>query len=169
MIVDHNQPQAYRPVTEVSAQGDWWHPVTPMNTQAWNWSKECAFSSDMTEGHALIAEVMAKLDGTSWGTKDLFAVNLALEEALVNAVNHGNHADPAKKVTFACRLDDNRLYFRIEDEGDGFNPDALPDPTDPENIMVVSGRGVFLIRNFASRVWWNDKGNVLEFEKDRVG
>ncbi len=139
-----------------------------MNAQAWNWSKECTFSSDMDEAHVLIMEVMEKLDGTSWGSKDLFAINLALEEALVNAVTHGNHGDKAKNVAFRCRLNNDCVYFRIEDEGNGFNPDAVPDPTDPENIMIASGRGVWLIRNFASRVSWNDKGNVLEFEKDRV-
>ncbi len=121
----------------------------------------------MDEAHALIMEVMAKLEGSAWDAKELFSINLSLEEALVNAVNHGNKADKTRNVLFACRLGDDHVYFRVEDEGEGFDPDSLPDPTDPENIMVASGRGVYLIRNFASRVRWNDKGNVIEFEKDR--
>ncbi len=139
-----------------------------MNEQAWNWSKECTIRSTLDEAHSLITEVMGKLDGSAWNTKDQFAINLSLEEALVNAVNHGNRADPSKKVMFACRLDDDRIFFRIEDEGDGFNPDALPDPTDPEHIMIASGRGVFLIRSYATNVKWNAKGNVVEFEKVRA-
>lgn len=122
----------------------------------------------MSEAHALIDEVMEHLNGKAWDGKELFAINLALEEALVNAVQHGNQSDPDKVVRFRCELGNDRVYFRIEDEGEGFDPNEVPDPTDAEHIMVASGRGVLLIRSFVSRAKWNERGNVLEFEKDRA-
>ena len=135
----------------------------------WGWSHDCSFSSNMGTAHSLIDTVMSELQNSEWSSKEQFAINLALEEALVNAVQHGNHSDPDKSVHFSCRLTNSSVKFRVEDEGDGFDPNAVPDPTDDEHIMNISGRGVLLIKGFVSRVWWNDKGNVVEFEKDRDG
>jgi len=139
-----------------------------MSTVEWSWSHDCSFSSSMETAHSLIDAVMAELKSSEWSSKEQFAINLALEEALVNAVQHGNHSDPNKDVHFSCRLTNALAKFRIEDEGDGFDPNAVPDPTDAEHIFNVSGRGVLLIKGFVSRVWWNDQGNILEFEKDRA-
>ncbi|MDR1270362.1 MAG: ATP-binding protein [Planctomycetaceae bacterium] len=136
------------------------------DAQLWNWSKDCSFPSDMNIAHGLIEQVMEQVKLIGWSNKEEFAVNMALEEALVNAIQHGNDSDPAKQVRFSCRLNDQRIYVRIEDEGSGFNPNTIPDPTDPEHIMIASGRGVLLIKNFVSRIQWNEKGNVLEFEKE---
>jgi len=138
-----------------------------MTAVEWGWTHECSFSSNMEHAHSLIDSVMGKFQGSEWAAKEQFAINLALEEALVNAVQHGNNSDPGKNVHFSCRLTNSMVKFRIEDEGDGFDPNAVPDPTDDEHILIASGRGVLLIKGFVSRVWWNDKGNVLEFEKDR--
>ncbi|MDR3199532.1 MAG: ATP-binding protein [Planctomycetaceae bacterium] len=137
------------------------------DARLWSWSKDCSFPSDMKIAHDLIEEVMEQVKLGGWSNKDEFAVNMALEEALVNAIQHGNGSDPAKRVHFSCRLNSQRIYIRIEDEGSGFDPNAIPDPTDPEHLLVTSGRGVFLIKSFVSRVKWNESGNVLEFEKDR--
>ncbi|MDR1964006.1 MAG: ATP-binding protein [Planctomycetaceae bacterium] len=137
------------------------------DAQLWNWSKDCSFPSDMNIAHDLIEQVMEQIKLGGWNNKEEFAVNMALEEALTNAVQHGNHSDPTKQVYFSCRLNGQRIYVRIEDEGSGFDPNTVPDPTDPEHIMIASGRGVLLIKNFVSRIRWNEKGNVLEFEKDR--
>lgn len=139
-----------------------------METPVWTWSKECSFSSCMEQAHALIDETMQQVQSLDWSPKEQFAINMALEEALVNAVQHGNHSDPSKQVHFVCCLNNDHLYVRIEDEGEGFDPSDVPDPTDEDHIMVASGRGVLLIRSFVSRATWNDKGNILEFEKDRV-
>jgi len=138
-----------------------------MTTVEWGWSHDCSFPSGMDTAHSLIDTIMGKLQGTEWSSKEQFAINLALEEALVNAVQHGNRSDPSKNVHFSCKLTRSLAKFRVEDEGDGFDPSAVPDPTDDDHILIASGRGVLLIKGFVSRVWWNDKGNVLEFEKDR--
>lgn len=138
------------------------------NSLPWLWSKECSVPSNMDAAHGLIDEVTKQAENSGWNGKEVFAINLALEEALVNAIQHGNRQDPNKYVHFICRLNNEKIYVRIEDEGDGFNPAALPDPTDAEHLMVASGRGCLLIKGFASRVRWNEKGNVIEFEKDKA-
>ncbi|MDR0336690.1 MAG: ATP-binding protein [Planctomycetaceae bacterium] len=137
------------------------------DAQVWNWSKDCSFPSNMNIAHDLIDQVMEQIKLSQWNNKEKFAVNMALEEALVNAIQHGNGSDPTKQVHFSCRLNGQRIYVRVEDEGSGFNPNEVPDPTDPEHIMIASGRGVLLIKSFVSRIQWNEKGNVLEFEKER--
>jgi serine/threonine-protein kinase RsbW len=121
----------------------------------------------MGTAHSLIEEVVGRVRSDQWNDKDVFAVELALEETLMNAVKHGNGSDPSKMVKFDCKLSQEKIYVRVEDEGQGFDPNSLADPRDPENQMVVSGRGVLLIQHFATRVEWNDRGNVIEFEKDR--
>jgi serine/threonine-protein kinase RsbW len=138
-----------------------------LDSQSWTWSKECSFPSDTKFAHGLIEQVMEQVRSHGWTNRNEFAVNMALEEALINAVQHGNNSDPAKQVHFICRLNGQRIYVRIEDEGSGFDPDAVSDPTDTEHIMVASGRGVLLIKSFVTQVRWNEKGNVLEFEKER--
>jgi len=112
---------------------------------------------------------MERVRTGQWNDKDLFAIELALEETLTNAIKHGNDSDASKKVRFDCKLSHDRIYVRIEDEGAGFNPDTLADPREPKNQMVESGRGVLLIKHFATRVQWSGRGNVIEFEKDRSG
>ena len=136
-------------------------------SQSWTWTKECTFPSDMGSAHDLIEEVMRAVRVHQWNDRDMFALELTLEESLTNAVKHGNDSDPSKVVRFDCRLNKRRVYVRVEDEGAGFDPVALPDPRDPANQESVTGRGVLLINHFASRVEWNDRGNVVEFEKDR--
>ena len=138
-----------------------------LEAQSWTWTKECTFSSDMGTAHHLIEEVMTAVRTDSWNDKDLFAVELVLEEALTNAVKHGNHSDPAKNVRFECKLNSRKCWVRIEDEGSGFDPNSLADPREPANQMAASGRGILLVRHFATRVKWNERGNVIEFEKDR--
>ena len=138
-----------------------------LEAQIWTWTRESTFPSDMGTAHSLIGEVMEVVRTDQWSEKDLFAIELVLEEALTNAVQHGNDSDPSKKVRFDCKLNRNKIYVRVEDEGRGFNPYTIADPREPANQMVETGRGVLLIKHFATSVKWNDRGNVIEFEKDR--
>ena len=121
----------------------------------------------MGTAHSLIGEVMEKVRSDQWNEHDRFAIELALEETLTNAVNHGNNSDPSKVVHFVCKMNHNMIYIRVEDEGVGFDPQGLADPREPENQMIESGRGVLLIKHFATRVKWSGRGNVIEFEKER--
>ena len=79
---------------------------------------------------------------------ELGNISLAAREAAVNAVMHGNQQAADKKVDVSFELSDAALTIRIADQGDGFDPDSLPDPLAPENILRGSGRGIFLIRTF---------------------
>ena len=90
-----------------------------------------------------------------------FAVKLALEEALANAIKHGNNLSPNKQVTFDYRIDDHQIQLTVCDQGPGFAPDQIPDCTAEENLDRPSGRGVMLIRAYMSDVFYNDSGNCL--------
>jgi len=76
----------------------------------------------------------------------------ALREAVANAIRHGNRQDPTRKVQVDLAIQDGRVTMRVEDEGNGFDPAAVPDPTSPENLLRPSGRGIFYIRQFMSQV-----------------
>ena len=87
---------------------------------------------------------------------------IALTEAVNNAIHHGNKLDANKKTSVACGQDENKLKFRIQDEGVGFDFDNLPDPTDPENIEKPNGRGIFLMKNLADEVIFEENGRIVE-------
>jgi serine/threonine-protein kinase RsbW len=76
----------------------------------------------------------------------------ALREAVANAVRHGNQQDPGRVVKIAYEIVNSTVTIRVEDEGEGFDPEDIPDPTDPENLLRPSGRGIFYMRQFMNRV-----------------
>jgi serine/threonine-protein kinase RsbW len=90
-----------------------------------------------------------------------FAVRLALDEALANAIHHGNGSDRTKKVTVEYRVTAEQVEVMVCDEGTGFNPDLVPDPTLPENLAKPSGRGIMLMRAYMSSVRFNERGNCV--------
>ena len=90
---------------------------------------------------------------------------IALDEAFVNAVKHGNEGDPKKLVRITADLSTREARFTIEDEGRGFNVKEIPDPLDPSNLFKTSGRGVLLIYNIMDVVEYNERGNRLTMVK----
>jgi serine/threonine-protein kinase RsbW len=94
-------------------------------------------------------------------------MRLALEEAIVNAIKHGNRMDPNKSVRIHCEVDPSRIYVEVEDQGPGFNPSDIPDPTAIENLEKPGGRGIMLMRAFMTRVEYVGKGNQVQLEKVR--
>jgi serine/threonine-protein kinase RsbW len=90
---------------------------------------------------------------------------IALDEAFVNAVKHGNKQDASKLVRIIADLSPKEARFTIEDEGEGFNVADIPDPRDPENLFKTSGRGVLLIYNIMDQVEYNERGNRLTMVK----
>jgi serine/threonine-protein kinase RsbW len=83
-------------------------------------------------------------------------------EAVNNAIMHGNKLDVSKKVTVEITFLSNELIISVTDEGNGFIPDSVPDPTIPENIESVNGRGVFLMKRLADEILYNEKGNSVK-------
>ena len=135
----------------------------------WTWSKERHIPSEIGEGQHILSEVLDQLQRHNWVEQDIFCVNLAMEEALVNAIKHGNQQDAEKKVRVVCNLSPDRVRIEISDEGEGFNPEDIPDPTDDEHLDMASGRGILLMRSFMSKVEYNDTGNAVVMEKLRAG
>lgn len=90
---------------------------------------------------------------------------VALDEAFVNAVKHGNKYDPRKLVRITAEVSKAEAKFTIEDEGEGFDVNSIPDPLDPENLFKTSGRGVLLMYNIMDEVMFNDRGNRLTMIK----
>ena len=86
------------------------------------------------------------------GGEDEYWIVTALREALANAVRHGNKQDPSRKVRVRYLIENRRVEIHIEDEGDGFDLDAVPDPTQAENLLRPNGRGIFYMRQFMNRV-----------------
>ncbi len=86
------------------------------------------------------------------GGEDEYWLVTALREALANAIRHGNRQDPVRKVRVELSIRDRTVTMRVEDEGEGFDLAAVPDPTSPENLLRPSGRGIFYIRQFMNRV-----------------
>ncbi len=84
--------------------------------------------------------------------EERFRVTMAVREAAVNAVLHGNEYDPTKKITVSLENTGSALVITIADEGKGLNPEAVPDPLAPENLLRGTGRGIFLIRSFMDEV-----------------
>ena len=94
---------------------------------------------------------------------------IALDEAFVNAVKHGNKNDPAKLLRVTAELSANEACFTVEDEGEGFNVQEIPDPRNPENLFKTSGRGVLLIYNIMDEVEYNALGNRVKMIKRPEG
>lgn len=90
---------------------------------------------------------------------------VALDEAFVNAVKHGNKFDANKIVRVSAEVSTKEARFTIEDEGEGFNVAEIPDPCDPENLFKASGRGVLIIHNVMDEVRYNERGNRLTMVK----
>lgn len=94
---------------------------------------------------------------------------IALDEAFVNAVKHGNKNDPTKLLKITAELSPKEACFTVEDEGEGFDIHEIPDPCDPANLFRTSGRGVLLIYNIMDEVEYNAQGNRVKMVKRQDG
>ena len=133
------------------------------------YSADISIPSELAEAHALQAQIEEALQASRYDEHDIFRIRLAVEEALVNAIKHGNQLDPDKKVLVYYQVTSERFEIRITDEGQGFNPEDVPDPTTPENIEKGCGRGVFLIKELMNDVTYHGRGNVVTMFKLRNG
>ena len=82
-------------------------------------------------------------------------------EAVNNAIIHGNRSMPEKIVDIEISYESNELKIKVTDEGPGFRPDLVPDPTTPENIEELNGRGIYLMSHLADKIEYNEKGNSV--------
>ncbi len=131
------------------------------------WRREIDLPSERGVSRLVTDDLLEQLGIHGWSPSDIFAIHLAAEEAIVNAIVHGNKLDPAKKVHVACEVSAERVCIQIDDEGAGFDPASVPDCTLEERLDVPSGRGVMLMRSFMTRIEYNAKGNGVVLEKVR--
>jgi serine/threonine-protein kinase RsbW len=91
-----------------------------------------------------------------------FGIDMAVREAVTNAVVHGNKLDETKFIDLSLKTLSGAVEITVHDQGSGFNPNEVPDPTQKENILKTSGRGIFFMRNFMDEVDWsiNPKGGT---------
>jgi len=120
--------------------------------------RSIAFADELPD---LLADVIRALERLGYGARDAFAVRLALEEAVINAVKHGHGNDPSKQARIWWAVTTSAVKLVVEDEGPGFDPAQVPDPCLPENHERSCGRGLFLIRTYMSWVRFNHRGNCL--------
>jgi serine/threonine-protein kinase RsbW len=104
---------------------------------------------------------MSKLKTKKYSQDDIFAVHLAVEEAFLNAIKHGNQNDPKKGIKIDCSVDEQKVEISVTDNGDGFDPNDVPDPRIGENLYKLQGRGLFLIRSYMHKVDFNERGNRI--------
>jgi len=129
---------------------------------------EIFIPSETAAGQAVQDRIIQRLEELGFPDRDVFGIRLSLEEALVNAIKHGNGMDPAKSVRVACEIDAGGVIVEIEDEGPGFHPEDVPDPTADENLERPCGRGIMLMKAFMTRVEYSNQGNRVLLEKLRT-
>lgn len=112
--------------------------------------------------------ILDQLQLRGFEKSSLFAVRLAIQEAVSNAFKHGNRNDPDKTVTISARMSANAVTIEVQDEGPGFELEAVPDPTAEENLEIPSGRGIVLMRAFMTSVEYVPPGNILRMTLDRT-
>lgn len=112
--------------------------------------------------------ILAAIECCRYCAEATFAIKLALEEAMTNAVKHGNCCDAEKYILVRFSVDDERTVIIVRDEGCGFEPDSVPDPTAPDRICVPSGRGIMLMNAYMDEVRFRDDGREVYLLKRNV-
>jgi serine/threonine-protein kinase RsbW len=121
--------------------------------------------SDLLAARQPEQEILGALQRFGYPEQSLFAIKLSLEEALVNAVKHGNRCDPAKRITIRYDINPDRAIITVVDQGTGFSPAAVPDCTADENLNRPSGRGIMLMRSYMDQVHYSRRGNMVRMIK----
>ena len=128
---------------------------------------EVKIPSETTRGQEIQEQIIGLMETFAFSERDIFGTRLALEEGIINAIKHGNRMDPAKEVHIRCGISSEKVLVIITDEGPGFNPEDVPDPTADENLERPCGRGIMLMRAFMDRIEYTNSGNTLTIEKSR--
>ena len=138
-----------------------------MEDSEWACTLDRTIPSSKDEGHKLIEQLVAALNEADWKDRDFFHVQMAAEEAMINAVTHGNKEASDKVVEIEFKVSKNSVFMRFKDQGEWFRPDELPDPTADDILEKDHGRGVYLIRKMMNEVSYNDAGNEVVMIKHR--
>ncbi len=132
-----------------------------------HWSFDKTLPSELDVGHAAIEELMIALGAAGWIGMDVFRIQMAIEEAVVNAIEHGNKREPSKKVRLVFQVTPDKAMMIVTDEGPGFDHRNLADPTTEEMLDKPRGRGVMLMRELMNEANFNEIGNEVTMIKMR--
>ncbi|HWE02719.1 MAG TPA: ATP-binding protein [Tepidisphaeraceae bacterium] len=127
------------------------------------------FPSDYAKAHTVQKQILDAAEKRGFGGESFFALRIALEEGLVNAIKHGNRLDREKLVRVAAKVTRARAEITVEDEGAGFERHTVPDPTANQNLHRCSGRGILLIEAYMSEVKWDHGGRRLRMVRENRG
>lgn len=127
--------------------------------------KDIIFESDSGSIRESSSRILKDLESYAIGEKAAFEIKLCVEEAVRNAIVHGNKSDPKRQIRMGYWVDEGVLNIEIEDEGPGFDHGLVKDPTKDENLLRNSGRGVYLIRKLMDKVEYSQKGNMISMSK----
>lgn len=138
-----------------------------MRTSFPDGTAEFVIPSDLHQAQLVQDIIEAQLRQHRYEDKEVFGIRLALEEAIVNAIKHGNKMDPNKRVHVRYRVLAERFEVVVTDEGPGYDPGDVPDPLAVENLERPSGRGLLLMRHYMSEITVHPPGNRLQLCKVR--
>jgi len=109
--------------------------------------------------------IMAEVRACNYSENAVFAIKLALEEAMTNAVKHGNQNDHRKRIVVRYAVTPDRVVIIVRDDGPGFLPEGVPDCTSPDRLSVPSGRGIMLMKAYMDDVCYRDRGREVYLMK----
>ena len=122
-------------------------------------------ASELKAARDLAEDILHRVEASGYAAEVCFAIRLALEEALINAIKHGSRFDRGKRIRVSADVTGERAAITIADEGNGFDPERVPDPTCDENLEKPCGRGIMLIRAYMDEVEYNSRGNEIRMVK----
>jgi len=131
------------------------------------YDEQAALPSEPAAAFELQERMLARLEELGYSKEALHGIRLSLEEALINAIKHGNQMSKAKQVHVRYRISKHAFDIEIRDEGPGFDPDDVPDPTAPENLERPCGRGLLLMRHYMTECDFIPPGNVCRMRRVR--
>lgn len=127
---------------------------------------EIVIPNDLRSAREPEQRILSQLGVCGYDPDTVFAIKLALEEALTNAIKHGNRNDGSKRIVVRYAVNPERAVIMVRDEGNGFRPEAVPDPTADENLERPNGRGIMLMQAYMTRVCYNHAGNEVWMLKE---
>ena len=122
-------------------------------------------ASDFMKGRDVQQRILEAVGAHAYHENAVFAIKLALDEAMINAIKHGNKLDPHKRVRIEANISPQLAEIIIEDEGPGFDPASVPDPTLEENLEKTGGRGLLLILAYMTSAEWSNAGRRLRMTR----
>lgn len=130
-------------------------------------SKQIDLPSQLDKVDPAVKQIMIDIEAGGYPEAERFGIQLAIHEALINAVKHGNRLNPQKLVNIRYQVSPEQITVDIEDQGTGFAPDDVPDPTELAHIDKPFGRGLLLMRAYMQTVEFNATGNAVHMVYQR--